>query len=316
MTGPGGGSLDPQGPAAQTMAGLWWLMLGLGVAVFVVFAIFLALGLFRRRRPTGGAEARPGNELGGAFNRWIVGAGVVAPLLVIGAVFGATIGAMRRLPVTAPAGALEVEVIGHQWWWEVRYPEAGLTLANEMHIPVGRPVAVRLTSADVIHSFWVPALGGKLDLLPDHANTLVLQADEPGEHRNRCAEYCGLQHTLMGMIVVAEPPERFEAWLAAQRQPAAEPTGAGEIRGRDVFLGACARCHTVAGTTATGVKGPDLTHVASRRTLGAAAVANTTERLVQWVADPHELKRGVAMPAADLSPADLDAVIAYLGTLR
>lgn len=313
MTGPGGGSLDPQGPAARTMAGLWWLMLGLGLAVFVVFAVFLALGLFRRRGSDGLA---PGEGPAGAFNGWIVGAGVVAPLLVIGVVFAATVGAMRRLPVTAPRGALEVEVIGHQWWWEVRYPEAGFTTANEMHIPVGHSVAVRLTSADVIHSFWVPALGGKLDLLPGQVNTLVLQADEPGEHRNRCAEYCGLQHTLMGMMVVAEPEERFQAWVAEQRRPAAEPIGERELRGRDVFVGACARCHSVAGTAAAGTEGPDLTHVADRRTLGAAAVANTAERLAQWVTDPHEIKRGVAMPAANLTPDELGALLAYLATLR
>ena len=313
MTGPGGGSLDPQGPAARTIAGLWWLMLGLGLAVFVVFAAFLALGLFRRRTPAG---PRPADEPTRAFNAWIVGAGVVAPVIIIGVVFGATVGAMRRLTVTAPNDALEVEVIGHQWWWEVRYPDAGFTMANEMHIPTGRPVAARLTSADVIHSFWVPALGGKLDLLPDRVNTLVLQADKPGEHRNRCAEYCGLQHTLMGMIVVAEPPERFDAWIAQQRRPAATPTAARDVHGRDLFVGSCGRCHTVRGTPAAGTKGPDLTHVAGRSTLGAAAVANTPKRLAEWVADPHAIKRGVAMPAAQLTPEELGALLSYLATLR
>ncbi len=296
------------------MADLWWLMLALGLAVFVVFAVFLALGLFRRRPPP---DPRPGEETPGAFNRWMVGAGVVAPLVVIAVVFGATVGALRRLPLTAPPDALEIEVVGHQWWWEVRYPEPQVTLANELHIPVGRPVALRLSSADVIHSFWVPALGGKLDLLPDGVNTLVLEADEPGEHRNRCAEFCGLQHTQMGMIVVAEPAERYEAWLAEQRRPAAEPASAAARRGRDVFLATrCAECHTIQGTRADATKGPDLTHVASRRTLGAAAVANTPERLAQWVADPHAIKRGVAMPAAELTDGDLAAVLAYLETLR
>lgn len=296
------------------MADLWWLMLALGLAVFVVFAVFLGLGLFRRRVPP---DPGAGAETPEAFNRWLVGAGVAAPLLVIAVVFGATVGALRRLPMTAPAGAPEIEVVGHQWWWEVRYPEAGVRTANELHLPVGRPVALRLSSVDVIHSFWVPALGGKLDLLPDRVNTLVLEADAPGEHRNRCAEFCGLQHTMMGMIVVAEPEERYEAWLAEQRRPAAEPAGAAAHRGRDVFLAAkCAECHAIQGTAAVATKGPDLTHVASRRTLGAAAVANTPERLAQWVADPHAIKRGVAMPAANLTDEDLDAVLAYLGTLR
>jgi cytochrome c oxidase subunit 2 len=298
------------------MADLWWLMLGLGVAVFIAVSVFLALGLFRRRPP---ADADPLSDEGppGAFNRWLVGAGVVAPLIVIAVVFGATVGALRRLPMTAPTGAFEIEVVSHQWWWEVRYPHAQFNTANELHLPVGRPVALKLTSVDVIHSFWVPALGGKVDLLPDRVNTLVLMADEPGEHRNRCAEFCGLQHTMMGMVVVAEPPDRFEAWVAEQRRPAAEPADADVRRGRDVFLGAnCAECHTIAGTAARATKGPDLTHVAGRRTLGAAAVANTPEQLARWVADPHTIKRGVAMPAAKLSPADLEAVLAYLGTLR
>jgi len=296
------------------MAGLWWLMLGLGLAVFVVFAVFLALGLFRRRAPTGreGTDDAPA----GAFDRWIVGAGVVAPLIVITVVFGATIGALRRLPVTAGPGGLEVDVVGHQWWWEVHYPQAGFATANELHIPVGQRVAIRLTSADVIHSFWVPALGGKMDLLPDRVNTLVLQADRPGEHRNRCAEYCGLQHTLMGMAVIAEPPDRFQAWLAEQRRPAAEPTGDRELRGREIFMAHCAACHTVTGTAAAGAKGPDLTHVAGRRTLGAAAVLNEPERLAQWVTNPHSIKRGVAMPASALAPEELGALLAYLGALR
>jgi cytochrome c oxidase subunit II len=314
LTGLAAGSLDPEGPAARTMADLWWLMLALGLAVFVAFAAFLALALFRRRPPPGD---RPGEERAGAFNRWILGAGVVAPLLIIAVVFGATVGAMRRIPMKAQTGNLEIEVVGHMWWWKVRYPAAGVTTANELHLPVGRPVTVRLTSADVIHSFWVPALGGKLDLLPDGVNTLVLQADEPGEHRNRCAEYCGLQHTKMGMVVVAEPADRFEAWLAEQRHSAADPATAEQRHGRDVFLRAkCAECHTIQGTSAGGEKGPDLTHVGSRRSLGAATVLNTQERLAQWVADPHSIKRGVAMPAADLPPADIDAIVAYLQSLR
>jgi cytochrome c oxidase subunit II len=200
------GSLDPQGPAAEAIAELWWLLLGLGVAVFVAFAVLLVVGLFRRRR-----EAP--NQLG----RWIVGGGVVLPLIVLVVVFGATVQAMRVLPDRAPSEALVVEVVGHQWWWEVRYPAEGITTTDELHIPVGRPVALQLTSADVIHSFWVPALAGKMDLLPDHVNMLVLQADQPGEHLSHCAEFCGLRHANHRLIVVAEPAERFAAWVADQR---------------------------------------------------------------------------------------------------
>jgi cytochrome c oxidase subunit 2 len=210
-------SLDPEGPAAESMADLWWLMLALGVAVFVVFAVVLALGLFRTRPPE---VPEPGAEAPGRFGAWMIGAGVAVPLVVIAVVFAATVQTMRAVPTTAPEGALVIDVIGHQWWWEVHYPEDDVTTANEMHIPVGRPVALRLTSADMIHSFWVPALGGKLDMLPDKVNTLVLEADEPGEHVSRCAEFCGLQHTWMGMVVVAEAEERFDSWVASRlRRP-------------------------------------------------------------------------------------------------
>ena len=308
-------ALDPEGPVAESAADLWWLMLALGVAVFVVFAVFLAVGLFRKR-PGDAPEAGP--QPPERFVPWLVGGGVALPLVVIAIVFAATVHAMRDVPTAAPPGALVVEIVGHQWWWEVRYPAEGVITANEMHIPVGRSVALQLTSADVIHSFWVPALGGKLDLLPDKTNTLVLEADVPGRHLNRCAEFCGLQHTLMGMDVVAEPPEAFASWVAAQRPPAAAPTASDAQRGRDVFLGAggCAACHAVRGTTATATAGPDLTHVAGRASLGAAAVPNTSDQRARWISDPHTIKRGVAMPATELSREELDAVLAYVGGLR
>jgi cytochrome c oxidase subunit 2 len=308
-------ALDPEGPVADSAAGLWWLMLALGAGVFVIFAVFLGVGLVRAQ-PGDAPEAGP--QPPDRFGPWLVGGGVALPLVVIAIVFAATVHAMRDVPTTTPDGALVVEITGYQWWWEVRYPAEGITTANEMHIPVGRAVALRLTSADVIHSFWVPALGGKLDLLPDKTNTLVLEADEPGRHLNRCAEFCGLQHTLMGMDVVAEPPEAFAAWVAGRQRPAAEPAAADGQRGRDVFLGAggCASCHTVRGSAATGTMGPDLTHVATRASLGAAAVPNTPEDRARWVSDPHTIKRGVAMPAPEISGEQLRDLLAYLNGLR
>jgi cytochrome c oxidase subunit II len=207
------GVLDPQGPVSQAMADLWWLMLGLGGVVFVAVVVVLALGLFRRRP----AAEQETNQRPTRFGRWFVVGGVVAPLLILAIVFGATVRAMRLVPTTAPSDALVIEVVGHQFWWEVRYPEAGVTLTNELHLPVGRPVNLQLSSADVIHSFWVPALAGKLDLLPDYPNTLVLEADEPGVHQSRCAEFCGLEHTKMVLTVVVEPEEQFAAWVAERR---------------------------------------------------------------------------------------------------
>ena len=218
------GSLDPQGPVAEAMADLWWLMVGLGTVVFAIFAVLLGMALFRRPTTDGVADSR--------FGRWFVGWGVVGPLVVLVVVFGATVYAMRVIPRVEPSDALVVEIVGNQWFYEVEYPDQGITATDEVHIPVGRPVAFRLTSADVIHSFWVPALGGKRDMLPDGVNTLVLQADVPGEHVSRCAEFCGLRHADMELIVVAEPEQQFEAWVAEQRRAAAEPAQDTAGRGR------------------------------------------------------------------------------------
>jgi cytochrome c oxidase subunit II len=209
------GSFDPQGPVAEAMADLWWLMLGLGVAVFAVFAVLLGVGLFRRRAT---AEPHAGGQITARFGRSLVVGGVVAPLLVILIVFAASTRAMRWVPSSAPPDAMVIEVVGHQWWWEVRYPREGITTRNELHIPVGRTINLQLMSADVIHSFWVPELGGKMDLLPDNVNTLVLQADQPGEHSSQCAEFCGLEHANMRLRVVAEPVGQFDSWVAGRRQ--------------------------------------------------------------------------------------------------
>jgi len=211
---PGGGALDPQGPVSEAMANLFWLMLGLGGAVFVAVVVVLGLGLFRRR-PVG--ESQPDRQGRDSFGRWFVVGGVVVPLVILLIVFGATVRAMRFVPTSAPPEALVIEVVGHQFWWEVRYPEQGVTVRDELHLPVGRRVNLQLASADVIHSFWVPELAGKLDLLPDHTNTLVLEADQPGVHTSRCAEFCGLEHTRMVLTVVAESEDRFAAWVAERR---------------------------------------------------------------------------------------------------
>jgi cytochrome c oxidase subunit II len=308
------GSLDPAGPVGRAAADLWWLMLALGVAVFVLFAVLLAASLLRR---PGDDEVDTTADGGRLVRRWIVGGGVLLPLVIITVVFGATLVAMRDTPRASASEDLVIEIVGHQFWYEIRYPGADVVTANELHIPVGRPVSFELTSVDVIHSFWVPALGGKMDMMPDGTNTLVLQADEPGEHRSRCAEFCGLQHTRMGMVVVAEPEEDFAAWLEAQRAPAAEPADEVAARGQEVFLAAdCASCHAVRGAGAEGVDGPDLTHLGSRRTLAAATLPNDTEHLTAWLTDPQAVKAGVDMPAAELSADELAALVAYLEGLE
>lgn len=308
------GALDPRGPVAEAIASLWWLMFGLGAATFALFAALLAGALFRRRRDV---EPAPGEASPEGPGRWLTLGGIALPLVVVVVIFAATIVAMRETPSAASPDALVVEVVGHQWWWEVRYPEEGVTTANVVHIPVGRPVAFRLTSADVIHSFWVPALGGKMDALPDGTNTLVLEADQVGDYRGACAEFCGLQHARMDLLVVAQPEAAFAAWVADQRAPAVEALGATAERGREVFGDAgCASCHTVQGGVSEGSDGPDLTHLASRPTIGAGAAANSPMALADWIRDPHTVKEGVKMPATELDEADAAALLAYLEGLE
>ena len=286
-------------------------MVALGAATFVVFAVVLIRGLLR-----GSASAEdPGDE---RPSRLILLGGVALPTVVLIIVLALTVRTMHTIPNAAPAGVLQIEVVGHQWWWEVRYPQHGIVTANEIHLPVGRPVEFLLTSADVIHSFWIPELGGKLDLLPEDINTLVLQSDTPGVYRSQCAEFCGLQHAKMGLLAIADPEERFNEWLEGEQRPAAATASSSAAeRGEQLFadLG-CASCHTVRGTPAVGTAGPDLTHLASRRTLAAATVPNDREHLEGWVTDPHAIKEGVEMPATELDERQRRLLIQYLEGLR
>lgn len=294
------------------MADLWWFMLVLGAAIFLLFMALLARGLLREAPEESAEDPRHERLVG----RWIGMGGVAMPAVVIAAVFIATIVAMREVPDSAPPDALEIEVTGHQFWYEVHYPDSGLVTANELHLPTGRPIALRLRSTDVIHSFWVPELGGKLDMLPERMNTLVLQADEPGEFRSRCAEFCGLSHANMHLVVVAESAEEYEDWISSQLA-FSEPDDQQAREGLDVFVGKdCASCHALRGTDASGTEGPDLTAFPSRTTIGAGLLPNTPENLADWIRDPEALKPGVLMPGTELSDRELDALLAYLGVDR
>jgi cytochrome c oxidase subunit 2 len=214
-----------------------------------------------------------------------------------------------------------VRVTAHQWWWEVTYddpqPERMFATANELRIPVGRPIVVTLDASDVIHSLWIPNLHGKKDLIPGRTSTIQFRADKAGEYRGRCAEFCGLQHAFMAFDVIAMPSEQFETWADAQRQPAGEPEDAAAQRGRELFLsGTCMMCHAIHGTTANARKAPDLTHIAGRAHLAAGRLPNTPQALAAWIADPQKIKPGANMPAHPISGDDLNALVAYLGTLR
>jgi cytochrome c oxidase subunit 2 len=221
----------------------------------------------------------------------------------------------------AKKSGVAVEITGHQWWWEIRYPNEDassyFTTANEIHIPTGVPVTFTLLGGDVIHSFWVPNLTGKKDLIPGKISTLWLQADRPGEYRGQCAEYCGLQHAHMGLRVIAEPFDQFDAWRRNQIQSAAQPSNETQQRGQQVFMtSTCVMCHTVNGTPAGSNIGPNLTHVASRRTIAADSLNNTPDHLLEWVKNSQLVKPGNRMPPNNLSDQDMQALLAYLENLK
>jgi cytochrome c oxidase subunit 2 len=317
--------LDPAGPQASDIASLWTVFLWVAAIVWVlVIAFMVTATLVARRQRARLGDLDPLTTDAARERRLIHGviaAGVLTVLTLLGLLIASIVTGARLADLEDDADALHVRITGHQWWWGIDYepddPRATATTANELHIPVGKTVHLELVSADVIHSFWVPSLHGKKDLIPGRRNRTWLRADQPGVYRGQCAEFCGLEHAKMVITVIAEPQAEFDAWLAEQRQPARTPTTADQIRGQKVFLGGpCSMCHTVAGTPAGARLGPDLTHVASRTTLGASIVPNTTGHLTGWIIDPQAIKPGSRMPATLLPPDDLHALVAYLESLR
>jgi cytochrome c oxidase subunit 2 len=311
-------ALDPAAPQAEALKGLMGFIAGTTTVVWLLVVLALLLSLRRATRHIGPAAPAARAPLALTLG---VSASVVATAVIVTAFTVASFHTTRAL---APGGeeALVIKLKGYQWWWEASYADPGrpggdVKLANELHVPVGRPVRVELSAADVVHSFWVPALTGKQDMLPGRSNTVGFTATRPGIYRGQCAEFCGLQHAHMAMMVVAEPEADFERWLREQAAPAPAPTDAETGFGREVFLSkACAACHAVRGTTAAGVLGPDLTHVGSRRTIAAGLLPTTRGSLAAWIADPQTLKPGNNMPLVALSPQELQAVSAYLASLR
>jgi cytochrome c oxidase subunit 2 len=315
-------ALATVGPQAAHIGQLWNLFLAVCTAVFV--AILLAFGWALRRSPRAGHDTAPdmsvlGRHEAGPYRSVllaVIASTALLLVLVVASVW--TDRALARLPLEH---AVNLQVTGHQWWWEIRYegsPESQtFTTANELHVPVGRPVVIRLTSDDVIHSLWVPNLSGKKDLIPGRTATLTFRADRPGLYRGQCAEFCGFQHAFMAFEVIADPPDRYEAWAAQQRQEASEPTDGQARRGKEIFLGStCAMCHAIQGTDANAIRGPDLTHVGGRTTLAAGTLPNTDEDMKRWIRDPQQLKPGVNMPASSLADADLQALVTYLRGLK
>jgi len=301
-------TFSPVGPKSDFTTFAWWLLFAVAAFVCVV-VISLAVGaVIARRRST----VHEGESKG-----FVLAFGVVIPALVLAATFALSITGIAKVSKPSEPTRLTVEVVGHQWWWEVRYPGSGAITANEIHLPVGTPVELRLTSDDVIHSFWVPAIMPKLDLIPGHTNDTWLTVDDAGTYRGQCAEYCGAQHAHMAFSVVAESEQKFQQWLDDQAGDARTPTSADARRGADIFSsGTCATCHTVRGTSADGDVGPDLTHLATRARIGAETVPNDREHLTEWVNDSQRIKPGNKMPPQPLDDGDLADVIAYLEGLR
>lgn len=301
-------ALVPRGTEAQEIDALFWTVTGVSAAVTVLVVIVTAIAL---RGPDGWRRVL-------ATDRMVVGGGIVLPVVVLSIllVYGLLVmqaGAARSRDAEGPG----VTITGKRWWWQVVYEDGDgreIVSANELRLPVGRPVAIRLETDDVIHSFWAPQLGGKLDMIPGRSNTLTLEATEAGVSRAQCAEYCGGAHALMSMYVVALEPDAYEAWLAAEAAPASEPASEPAQRGMALFLqNGCGACHAVRGTEAGGTIGPDLTHVGGRLSLGAAALPNDADAFARWIADNQHVKPGNLMPPyRNLSRDELAAIAAYL----
>ena len=308
-------AFDPHGPIARSIATHgWWLLLAC-IAVYIIVMVALFIALNRRVHET---DDLP--ETSARLTR-NVGIAVALTVLILIGIATSSVVAGRGLYSPSGAGAITVDVVGHQWWWEFQYhditPSDVFTSPNELHIPVGVPVVLKAMSTDVIHSFWVPNLMGKRDLIPGIVTNTWIEADEPGVYRGQCAEFCGHQHAHMALEVVAEPMDRFQHWIRHQREPAQEPSTDDEKRGKDVFMQSpCVTCHAIRGTDAGSHVGPELTHVGSRLTLAAGTLPNARGHLAGWIANSQSIKPGNRMPPNALAPEDFQALLAYVRSLR
>jgi cytochrome c oxidase subunit 2 len=322
------GPQNPLGPAsaeAQHVAALWWIFFGVTVTVFGLVVLWLALAVIRgarvdARRVADHPPISP--EQPGVRRMTVLIAGLVgATVVVLFALLVADFSVGRALQPPQTTQALTVKITGRQWWWQIEYedpdPTKGFMTANELHLPLGQPVQLILQSSDVIHSFWIPNLQGKKDLVPGHQTSLWITPDRAGTFRGQCAEFCGYQHAHMGLLAVVEPTAEFAHWQEAQRQSAPPPTSDSQKHGQQVFLTrTCAMCHAIQGTPANSRVGPPLTHLASQRTLAAGSFPNNRGHLAGWIVDAQAMKPGVRMPPNQLSPDELYALLDYLEMLK
>lgn len=294
-------------PAAE-IAHLWWILLAVcGIVSLIVlgllaFAVFSPQHSQQKRAPVG--------------VRFIIVCGAIIPAVILVCLLIASV--RTQVALSPPESSLTIRIVGHQFWWQVEYPEYNIDTANELYIPVDEPVRIELVSADVIHSFWVPSLQGKTDLLPDKVNVTWLSADRPGIYRGQCAEYCGVQHAWMAFNVIAVSRDEFDRWIAGCQQPTPQPKTESQRRGQELFVAEkCHNCHRIRGLPeAIGNRGPDLTHIASRKSLGAGLIPNNRGNLMGWISNPQALKPGNRMPATYLDSDELRALTDYLQTLK
>jgi cytochrome c oxidase subunit 2 len=310
------------GPQAAHIGQLWNVILVVCTVVFCAILIGLVIALWRggRSRDDASPDLTSLDRHERGPYRGVLWSVAVSIALLLALVVASVV-TDRALARMSLADAVNIEVTGHQWWWELRYggdtPHDSFTTANELHVPAGRPVILTLKADDVIHSLWVPSLAGKKDLIPGRTTTLRFRADQPGRYRGQCAEFCGFQHAFMAFEVIADAPDRYDAWVAAQRQPAADPTDAAARRGQEVFLrSSCVMCHAIEGTSAGARKAPDLTHLGARTTLAAGTLPNRSAELARWITDPQQFKPGANMPATQLSNDDMNALVTYLESLK
>jgi len=314
--------LHPAAPQAGHIEWLYWFTFWILFAVFVLtIAAFSNAGAKTRVVASGPLPVIEKDEEGDRRAGWAVGAAIGITVITLFIILVLSVITGRRVEGLTSKNPVSIQITGHQWWWEVTYPNSQadqtVTTANEIHVPVGIPVVVLTNSKDVIHSFWAPNITGKRDLLPGSSSAFWFQIDKPGIYHGQCAEFCGLQHSHMGFSIVAESVDEFQAWQQQQLKPAAEPSTSEAIRGREVFLThACLMCHTIRGTDAGSHLGPDLTHVAGRNMIAAETLPNTAGALAGWVVDPQRIKPGTQMAPNPLSGDDLQAVIAYLRSLH
>ena len=305
----------PTSTPAESIFGLSMLVLAVCLAIFLAVAGVLAYTIVRFRRPAGDVDREPPQVYG---SNQIEIAWTVIPVLIVAVLSMATARVITEVQdKRSGPDDLQVSVVGHQWWWEIRYPSLGIVTANELHVPVSepthtRPTFLRLDTADVAHSFWVPQLAGKTDLIPNHPNSMWIEPKEEGTFLGNCAEFCGLQHANMLLRVVVQSAADFDRWVASQ-----QPRPERERSGERMFMSlSCVNCHSVSGTPAAGTFGPDLSHLMSRETLGAGVLPNTSENLRRWIHEPQTMKPGNLMPNMQLSDRELDQVHAYLMSLR